>query len=105
MNSMDTKNDLLTRDYNINNIEEDPRLKNSTKEFFVVLALCMLAAVVYGFTLFGIDWGPVAEYEYLFGFPKWVTVTAIAGICFVIFSLIVFMKVVKNENLDDIIEE
>jgi len=104
METTKKQNDLLTRDYDLNSIEEDPRFQKCFREFITIVALCVVAIVVLGFTVYGIDWGNVAEYKYILGLPAWVTVTGLVQLILIVIVSVFANKLIREDSLDDVIE-
>ena len=94
--------DLMSRDYDLRQVQDDPRLAQCRKEFwalFIIIAITLVAIMV---VCFGINWGPVSEYTYICGFPAWMalgTLIAVVGTAVCIFYM---LKFVKDVPLDDI---
>lgn len=64
--------DLESRDYSFDSIEDDPRLKRTTKEFFITILVYAIytALMILNLYIFG-NKNP-AEYKYILGFPLWI---------------------------------
>lgn len=68
---MDTNVNPESRDYSFNQIEDDPRLKRTTKEFFITILVYIIYAVLMITNLFVLGKNP-QNYTYILGFPLWI---------------------------------
>ena len=68
---MDTKINPESRDYAFNQIEDDPRLKRTTKEFFITILVYVIYAALMITNLFVFGKNP-QSYTYVLGFPLWI---------------------------------
>lgn len=68
---MDTNVNPESRDYSFNQIEDDPRLKRTTKEFFITILVYVIYAVLMITNLFVLGKNP-KNYTYILGFPLWI---------------------------------
>ncbi len=95
------KEDLLTRDYDLRSIEDDPRFVRAFKEFWIVTIWCVIVLSAMCFIIYGIDWGSPANYSYILGFPAWFawamlsTVIGCAGV------VVIAQKAIKDCPLED----
>ena len=82
--------DLMTREYDIRQVEEDPRLARCKKEFLtllVMISVTILAIIV-------------ICYGYLLGVPMWMALSAIVALVGTAACLIYCLRGVKDASLD-----
>lgn len=65
------KVDDESRDYSFDMIEEDPRLKRTTKEFFITMGTYIVYGALMILNLFTFGRHSV-DYPKIFGFPLWI---------------------------------
>ena len=93
--------DLMTTDYDISQIEEDPRLVQCRKEFLVLLTMIVITSAIIIVICYFIDWGAVTSYTYLFGLPMWLALSAIVSIVGTIACLIYCVKGIEDISLEN----
>lgn len=94
--------DLMSRDYDLRQIEDDPRFKQSCKEFlvlFVIIAIAVAAIIIVSYV---VNWGPVSEYTYICGLPAWMAISTLISIVATAVCLVYIAKFVKDVPLDDV---
>lgn len=92
--------DLMTREYDIRQVEEDPRLARCKKEFLTLLVMISVTILAIIVICYVIDWGPVTSYCYLLGVPMWMALSAIVALVGTAACLIYCLRGVKDASLD-----
>jgi uncharacterized membrane protein YhdT len=89
--------DLDSRNYDIRDIEIDPRFKIAYKEMLLTLGVWFLFMVVSLVVAYTLGKGPVDQYTYVLGMPAWwfgaVVVSAIFAVIVIYISQFVFTDV------------
>ena len=96
------REDLFTRDYDVNSIEEDPRFVRAFTEFWIVTIWCIIVLAAMCFAIYGIDWGSPADYSYICGFPAWFAWAMLSVIIGCIGVVIIAQKSIKDCSLEDV---
>lgn len=61
-----------SRDYSFSQIEDDPRMKRTTKEFFITILVYAVYTALMILNLYIFGGKNPAEYKYILGFPQWI---------------------------------
>ncbi len=99
------KEDLLTRDYDLHSIEDDPRFVRAFKEFWIVTIWCGVVLFAMCFIIYGIDWSSPANYSYILGFPAWFAWAMFSTVIGCVGVVVIAQKVIKDCSLEDIAPE
>lgn len=94
--------DLMSRDYDVRQIEEDPRFKQCHREFWVLAIIIGITLAAIMIVSYAIDWGPVSEYTYILGIPTWAAISTVISIVGTIACFVYIAFFVKDVPLDDI---
>ena len=97
--------DLMSREYDIRQIEEDPRLARCKREFLTLLGMIVLTVLVIVVICYVVDWGPVTGYTYLMGVPMWMALSAIVALIGTAVCLAYCVWGVKDVPLDGAAEQ
>ena len=68
----DQKVDPESRNYSFDQIEDDPRLKRTTKEFFITIGVYAIYAALMILNLYIFGSKDPSTYKYILGFPQWI---------------------------------
>lgn len=93
--------DLDSRDYDISEIEKDPRFEICKREMIMCFVVWFLFAITTISVTYTLGRGPVNEYKYIFGLPSWII--ALISITIVLFFIVTYLvlNVFKDFSLDD----
>lgn len=64
--------DLESRNYSFDSIEDDPRLKRTTKEFFITILVYAVYTGLMILNLYIFGNKEPTSYKYILGFPLWI---------------------------------
>lgn len=69
---MDKKVDPESRDYSFDLIDVDPRMKRTTKEFFITIFVYAVYTALMILNLYVFGTKDPSTYKYILGFPQWI---------------------------------
>jgi len=93
-----------SRDYSFNDIEEDPRIKRTTKEFFITFGTYIVYGALMILNLFTLG-RHSTDYPKVLGFPLWIFVLICLLIGMVITVELICSFVYKDMDLDSNMKE
>lgn len=96
------KNSLYDRKYDLRSVEEDPRFVRCKKEFLIVLIITVLGILLPSLVAYGINYGPVSEYDFILGMPSWTFFACVASVVVAGLVVVFITKFMKDTSLDDV---
>lgn len=96
--------DLMTRNYDLSMVEEDPRFTAARKNFVVILGIIAATVIAMAVVIFLINWGPVENYKLIMGIPTWFFLSGLISIVGTAASVAYVVKM-KDVPMDETIEE
>ncbi|MCI5896800.1 MAG: DUF997 family protein [Candidatus Aphodousia sp.] len=100
-----TRQEYQSRDYEFDEIEDDPRLVRAKKEMIITFTSYFIYVVIMLYVCYYFAAKDMAEMQYLFGLPRYLSVlciiAVIGAVCIMSLSHIVF----KAEDLQDEIDD
>ena len=96
-----TREEYFRRDYDMNSIEEDWRLKRCTVEAWITIIVRLILTAALMAVKYTIGAQDPAQYSYLFGLPLWAALSYIFIFIALIVSGVIVKKVFKNFSLED----
>lgn len=99
-----SKKEYYETNYNIDEIEEDPRFKVCAKEMKITFGIQLIYTVITMTAAYVIGKGDPKDYTYIMGMPAWWF--AVMVICLIFLGIIIFVtnKVFVNMDLHDEVE-
>lgn len=93
--------DLMSRDYDVRQIEDDPRFTQCHREFWILSIIIGITLAAIMIVSYAIDWGPVSEYTYFLGIPTWAVISTVISIVGTVACFVYISRFVKDVPLDD----
>lgn len=100
-----TRQEYQSRDYEFDEIEDDPRLVRAKKEMIITFGSYFIYVVVMLYACYYFAAKDMVEMQYLFGLPRYLSVLCIIAIigaaCIMGLSHIVFKAEELQDEIDD----
>lgn len=97
---MDKNVNPESRDYSFDLIEDDPRMKRTTKEFFITMSVYLIYAILMITNLFTLGRHSV-DFPKVLGFPLWIFVLICLIVGMVVTVELITTFVYKDMELSD----